>query len=284
MLAGLRTARPGTYAKWQGAHWVLVALAELGYPAGDESLQPEADEVVDTWLSPSAYREFTANTKAASYGRDGIPVIDGRPRSHASQQGNALFSLTRLDLIDDARAEALVERLLHWQWPDGGWNCDKRPEAAMSSIFETATPMRGLAAHAALRDDEHARRGANRAAEVLLERRLVFRRSNGELIHPELALLHYPVYWHYDVLARPQGHRRRRSDRRSHGAPMRSICWSPSSWRTAGGRPNGVTGGAPRADIALYNEYVDWGCVAKSRPNPWVTADALYVLRCAGRL
>ncbi|MFJ2666394.1 hypothetical protein ACIO14_18795 [Nocardia fluminea] len=27
-------------AKWRGAHWVLVALAELGYPAGDESLAP----------------------------------------------------------------------------------------------------------------------------------------------------------------------------------------------------------------------------------------------------
>jgi hypothetical protein len=283
ILSGLRTARPGTYAKWQGAHWVLVALAELGYPAGDESLQPEADEVVDTWLSPSAYREFTANTKAASYGRDGIPVIDGRPRSHASQQGNALFSLTRLDLIDDARAEALVERLLHWQWPDGGWNCDKRPEAAMSSIFETATPIRGLAAHAGLRDDARARRGANRAAEVLLERRLVFRRSNGELIHPELALLHYPVYWHYDVLAGLKAI----ADVGLIGDPRcaDALDLLESKQLANGGWPaerRYWRRAAP--DIALYNEYVDWGCVAKSRPNPWVTADALYVLRCAGRL
>jgi hypothetical protein len=201
MLSGLRAGRPGTYAKWQGAHWVLVALAELGYPAGDASLRSEADEVLDTWLSPYAYQEFTAQTKARAYGRDGIPVIDGRPRSHASQQGNALFALTRLGLIDDARADALVERLLHWQWPDGGWNCDKRPEAGMSSIFETVTPVRGLAAHAARRDDERARQGALRAAEVLLARRVVFRRSSGQLIHPEFVMLHYPVYWHYDVLA-----------------------------------------------------------------------------------
>jgi hypothetical protein len=106
-----------------------------------------------------------------------------------SQQGNALFGLTRLDLIDDARANALVERLLDWQWPDGGWNCDKRPEATMSSIFETVTPMRGLAAHAARRDDERARQGAIRAAAVLLARRIVFRRTNGEMIHPEFAAL-----------------------------------------------------------------------------------------------
>jgi hypothetical protein len=283
MLSGLRAARPSTYAKWQGAHWVLVALAELGYPTGDGSLQREADEVLDTWLSPSAYREFAAPTKAAAYGREGIPVIDGRHRSHASQQGNALFSLTRLDLIDDARADALAERLLHWQWPDGGWNCDKRPEATMSSIFETVTPVRGLAAHAALRGDERARQGAERAAEVLLERRLVFRRSSGELIHPEFALLHYPLYWHYDLLAGLKAI----ADVGLIGDPR---CADALDLLEAKRLPSGGWPAERRywrrasADIVLYNEYVDWGGVAKSRPNPWVTADALYVLRCAGRL
>ncbi|MBW7886513.1 MAG: hypothetical protein H3C34_28575 [Caldilineaceae bacterium] len=28
---------------------------------------------------------------------------------------------------------------------------------------------------------------------------------------------------------------------------------------------------------------VDWGGVSQTRPNEWVTADALYVLRAAGR-
>jgi hypothetical protein len=283
MLEGLRAGRPSTYAKWQGAHWVLVALAELGYPAGDESLRPEADEVMDTWLSPSAYKEFTAHTKAGAYRRDGIPVVDGRPRSHASQQGNALFALTRLGLIDDARADALVERLLHWQWPDGGWNCDKRPEAAMSSIFETVTPLRGLAAHAARRDDERAGQGAIRAAEVLLARRVVFRRSSGELIHPEFALLHYPVYWHYDVLAGLKAI----ADVGLIGDPR---CTDALDLLEAKRLPSGGWPAERRywrrasADIALYGEYVGWGGVAKSRPNPWVTADALYVLQCAGRL
>ena len=283
MLSGLPRGRPSTYAKWQGAHWVLVALAELGYPAGDGSLQPEADEVLDTWLSPSAYREFTARTKAAAYGRDGIPVIDGRPRSHASQQGNALFSLTRLELVDDERAGALAERLLHWQWPDGGWNCDKRPAAAMSSIFETVTPMRGLAAHAAVRDDERARQSAYRAAEVLLERRLVFSRSSGTLIHPEFALLHYPLYWHYDVLAGLKAI----ADVGLIGDPR---CADALDLLETKRLPSGGWPAERRywrrasADVALYNEYVDWGGVAKSRPNPWVTADALYVLRCARRL
>ena len=166
---------------------MLAALAELGYPEGDESLEPECNEVLDTWLSASFYEAFVTHTKAGAYGRSGVPVIDGRSRRCASQQGSALLSVTRLGLVDHDRADALVERLVHWQWPDGGWNCDKRPEASMSSIFETVLPMRGLAAHASATNDERARQAAGRAAEVLLERRLVFRRSTGELIHPEFA-------------------------------------------------------------------------------------------------
>jgi len=33
------------YAKWYGAHWVLSALADLGYPSGDESLIPLREQV-----------------------------------------------------------------------------------------------------------------------------------------------------------------------------------------------------------------------------------------------
>src|ERR1041385_6685334 len=33
------------YAKWNGAHWVLATLADLGYPAGDQSLVPLREQV-----------------------------------------------------------------------------------------------------------------------------------------------------------------------------------------------------------------------------------------------
>src|SRR5437870_1209647 len=33
------------YAKWYGAHWVLVALADLDYPPGDHELLPLRDQV-----------------------------------------------------------------------------------------------------------------------------------------------------------------------------------------------------------------------------------------------
>src|SRR5262245_8784588 len=37
------------YGKWQGPHWVLARLADIGYPAGDQSLTPIRDQIVDCW-------------------------------------------------------------------------------------------------------------------------------------------------------------------------------------------------------------------------------------------
>jgi hypothetical protein len=36
--------------------------------------------------------------------------------------------------------------------------------------------------------------------------------------------------------------------------------------------------------IVLNADYVDWGGTSKTKMNPWVTADALAVLRAAGRI
>ena len=33
------------YKKWQGPHWTLYSLAQLGHPPGDESLRPILEQV-----------------------------------------------------------------------------------------------------------------------------------------------------------------------------------------------------------------------------------------------
>src|SRR5207249_2918659 len=69
--------RPGTkrqvYYKWQGLHWVLASLADLGYPEGDESLHPLRERVLELWLGPSYFHEFTARTEAEAYRGEGRP-------------------------------------------------------------------------------------------------------------------------------------------------------------------------------------------------------------------
>jgi hypothetical protein len=187
------------YAKWQGPHWVLATLADLGYPCGDTALAPLANRVLQSWLQDNYYTEFQADSKAHAYRRPGVPVMHGRYRRCASQQGNALHFSTQLGLGHEY-GERLVERLLHWQWPDGGWNCDKNPEADSSSFMETLFPMRGLFVYGRVKHSEQAIQAALRAADVFLTRRLFKRRSSDAVIHPEFVQLHYPLYWHYDFL------------------------------------------------------------------------------------
>ena len=276
----LSPERPATYAKWQGAHWVLAALADLGYPPGDAALHPLREQLLDTWLDETYFVEFEAFTKSAAYRRRGVPVMHGRYRRCASQHGNALRVLVALGLTDD-RCGALVEPLLLWQWPDGGWNCDKNPAADTSSFCETLLPMRGLAAFSATEASADAGAAARRAAEVLLVRRLAYRINTGELMHPEFAKLHYPLYWHYDVLGGLTG-------LAELGLLSDERCIDAldllESLRLADGWPAHTRYYQVSTNIALHHDYVDWGGASARRANPWVTADALAVLRAAGRL
>jgi hypothetical protein len=278
--------RPGTarkvYYQWQGVHWVLASLADLGYPEGDPRLHPTRDRVMELWLGPGYFREFEARTKAESYRQSGVPVMQGRYRRCASQQGNALYSLIRLGIADE-RADALVERLLHWQWPDGGWNCDRGPGADTSSFMETLLPMLGLAAYAREHTSVPADRAVRRAAEVFLRRRLFKRVSNGKVIHPEFVALHYPLYWHYDFLGGLKALAqvgRIRDERCADALDLLEERRLPDGGWPAQKRYYKVSRGAMQAN----SDYVDWGGTNAKRMNEWVTVDALAVLRAAGRL
>ena len=125
-------ARTHPYAKWSGAHWRLVSLVELGVDAG----QPEALAVCDIALSHWATPQRLTQ----------VPVVNGLCLT-GRQRCRGGF---RIGLADDPRVTVLVEQLLEWQWPDGGWNCDPRTEARRSSLHETLPPHRGAAAPPAL--------------------------------------------------------------------------------------------------------------------------------------
>ena len=60
---GRINTRRGVYDKWQGAHWILASLADLGYPEGDSTLFPVRDQVLDCWLNREFYVEFDATGK-----------------------------------------------------------------------------------------------------------------------------------------------------------------------------------------------------------------------------
>src|SRR2546427_3716658 len=185
------------YAKWYGAHWVLADLADLHYPVGDKSLLAFREQEYE-WLFSDSHLE----TAPFSESRSGTVFSSDRPRIHASMEANAVFSLLRLGLNDE-RTNQLVDRLLKTQWPDGGWNCDRRPPPAnptISSFHETITPLRALALHAEITKSPRSRVNAKRAAEVFLKRRMYKRQRDCRIMEHSFTQLHYPPYWHYDIL------------------------------------------------------------------------------------
>src|SRR5258708_19294622 len=79
LLDGKTERQRHPYSKWQGGHWVLMALADIGYPAGDNGLLPVRDPVVATWFSPDYFR-YHVITDAGPDRIRAVPVINGRHR------------------------------------------------------------------------------------------------------------------------------------------------------------------------------------------------------------
>jgi hypothetical protein len=252
------------YKKWGGAHWRLVSLVELGIPAG-EPRALSAYESVLAWLTGDGHRR-------------GIKTIDGLTRRCASQEGNALAVGVRLGLADDPRVEQLARSLVGWQWPDGGWNCDKRATGYRSSFNESLAPMWGLHEYARATGAAWARDAAERTAELFLSHRLFRSVRTGDIVHEKWLVPHYPPFWHYDawqallvlgrmdLLGDPRAtealdlvEQRRNAD----GLWRAGTTW----WRPPGSKGSNV-------------EVVDWDNRA---PSPMVTLNALRILRAAGR-
>lgn len=278
---GRLMTKRGVYDKWQGAHWVLASLADLGYPAGDSSLFPARDQVLDCWLNPEFYLEFEATGKKDCYSKPGVPIIAGLPRRCASQQAYTLYYLIKLGLANE-RVHDLTERLLHWQWPDGGWNCDKDPKAKKSTFIHTIHSMRALHLYGREFRMPAATAAANRASDIFLTRSLFKRRSNGAQMKAEFTKLHYPLYWHYDILLglRVMAETGYLNDPRC-GAALDLL---EEKQLADGGWPAESRYYFVSDDIKLNADYVDWGGTSSKKMNPWVTADALSVLVNAGRL
>jgi hypothetical protein len=275
------------YANWRGAHWTLAMLAAIGYPPGDEALMPMRNQVLDCWLGPSFYKEFESKTTVPKHrSAEGVPIIQGRYRRCCSQQGNALYSITKLGLAD-ARSDNLAERLMHWQWPDGGWNCDRKPSAHISSFNESFLPMMGLAVHSELRGDAAAKESALKAAEIFLCRKLFRSRTEGKVITPHWLRFKYPRYWHYDALGGLVAMAEMgiiNDPRCVEALDLLERKELPGGGWAAEGRFYKVSNDTDIESRFGSISFVDWGGIGARRMNEWITTDALFVLRAAGRV
>ena len=262
------------YQKWTGAHWRLVSLVELGIPAGYKPAVKATDGVL-RWLTG----------ESQDYRRDRRK--NGLWRVHASMEGNALGVCSRLGLAEDPRVKQLAQSLVEWQWPDGGWNCDDREEARHSSFYESLASLWGLVEYHRATGDKDCSTAIRKATEFFLRHRLFRSCTTGEISNPEWLKLHYPLYWHYDILqalrilhlAGKIGDPRAREaldivekKRLSNGL------WRPGAYYWY---PKGRVRVMGRKRIVSNVEVVDWG---RNGPNEMITLNALRVLKASGRL
>lgn len=126
---------------------------------------------------------------------DGSPFFDGEVEPCINGRTVGLGAYFGQDVA------LLVARLLDDQLDDGGWNCEAENGSVVSSFHSTICVLEGLLEYErAIGSDELVAAARRRGEQYLLERRLMFRRSTGELVDQAWQQFSFPTQWHYDVL------------------------------------------------------------------------------------
>jgi hypothetical protein len=173
----------------------------------------------------------------------------------------------------------IIDRLLTQQLSDGGWNCEAPDRSTRSSFNTTICVLEALLEYE-LRIGPDARVTAARlrGQDYLLERRLLRRKSTGEVIERDRrsgcawARFAFPTWWHYDVLRGLEYLRRAGVTSDERVAEAIDLV---KSKRDAEGRwPQEV-----RYPGSMPVEIDD----AEGRPSRWMTLRALRVLDWCAR-
>jgi hypothetical protein len=97
--------------------------------------------------------------------------------------------------------DGIVERLMADELDDGGWNCWAAFGATVSSFNSTICVLEGLLEWERAGGSADAVAAARRKGEAyLLDRGLLRRLTNGQLIDPRFTMLSFPTRWFYDAL------------------------------------------------------------------------------------
>lgn len=168
----------GAYTpKWTSTTYTLLLLRHLGIDPDDPKMRSAADRVTDR----------------VRMGRDDLPFFEYVGETCIAGMCLALSSY----FVGGEGAR--IGWLLEEQRDDGGWNCDWGSERG--SFNTTITALEGLVEYErSVGGDSAVSRARTRGHEFLMERRLMYRLSNGELINKRWLLMSFPPRWHYDVL------------------------------------------------------------------------------------
>jgi hypothetical protein len=170
---------------WDSTMHSLFLLFEMGLdPASDQALQAlESVRAHVTWRGCGP-----EETEHNSYFAGEIePCINGQVAAPGAYFGQDV--------------KPIIERFLGEQLADGGWNCEAPHRSTRSSFNTTICVLEALLEYERTTGNGAAVTQARlRGQEYLLERRLMRRRSTGQLIDASWTRFAFPTWWHYDVL------------------------------------------------------------------------------------
>ncbi len=193
-------ALQGADGRWGGVTWnrgwnstmhVLMLLRDLG-------LDPASDQAQ---CALGLVRGGVTWTGCGPPECDGNSFFTGEVEPCINGQVAAVGAYFGQDV------RGIIQRLLAEQLPDGGWNCEAENGSTHSSFNTTICVLEALLEYefvgAGTPELVQARL---RGQEYLLERRLLRRRSTGEVIERDRksgavwTRFAFPTWWHYDVL------------------------------------------------------------------------------------
>ncbi|MET0692410.1 MAG: hypothetical protein ABWY56_00690, partial [Propionibacteriaceae bacterium] len=188
--------------QWAGGAYFPAAVAGQDPGTTEDEGQPWT---ATTWTL-NALREW---------GLDAAVLTDTGDRLAANSRweyddlpywgGEVVCCINGYTLANGAWLGVDVSELATWfvdhQLADGGWNCEWVEGSTRSSFHSTLNSLRGLLSYETTTGGTDALRTARKAGETyLLERRLLYHLSTGELVGPWATRLIYPFRWVYSAV------------------------------------------------------------------------------------
>lgn len=164
---------------WISTLPILQLLHDFGVDPGSDRVMKAIAQVRDNCRWEHAGQPF--------FSGEVEPCINGRTVAIGAYFGQ------------DVRG--VVDRLLDDQLEDGGWNCEAENGSVVSSFDSTINVLEGLLAYEQATGGSKELKAARRQGEeYLLGRKLLRRKSTGDIVRPSYLQFSFPVWWHYDIL------------------------------------------------------------------------------------
>jgi hypothetical protein len=181
------------------------------FPAGFDLTGPEAQKgagqpwTATTW-SLNSLRDWGLNASALAGTAEKLAANSRWDYNDGPYwDGEVDCCINGYTLANGAWLGADVSGLAQWfidhRMADGGWNCEWESGSTRSSFDSTLNSLKGILYYESVTGGSEELRAARRAAEeYLLERRLMFSLTSGELLGPWVTRFAYPFRWLYSVL------------------------------------------------------------------------------------